>query len=331
MKRYLITAGVFACSAMLFADAADDFSQKAWTVWTGRGTAVKASINKAEGNAAKGALQLVLSKGSICGSLKNFPVEPNTFYTAEIMVKSADKDASFELAIHDFGSDDKYKKIMTRKSFISGAEWKKISISFLTGSKTKFIRFMPNVKTKPGIPAFFDDFKLIKTEGFEDRDSFDFKNEWSLLHSKIAKTKYSVDPTEGKAAASAAKVEILKDNPPKGSATLMRNISILPGKTYTLSIFVKAEGVSPKTKISLGFQSKDENLKYLGLPIPSTFTTAENCTEWKQLVLTRKITTTGKWAKVRNILVTLGVSGSTEPGSVWFDDFEIFTEEADEE
>ena len=98
-----------------------------------------------------------------------------------------------------------------------------------------------------------------------------------------------------------------------------------------MSVWVKAKGIAPQTKISLGFQSKDENLKYLGLRIPSTFITAENCTEWKQIVLTSKITPTGKWAKVRNILITLGVGGSTQPGVVLFDDFEIFTEETEEE
>ena len=47
-------------------------------------------------------------------------------------------------------------------------------------------------------------------------------------------------------------------------------------------------------------------------------------------MLTRKITTTGKWAQVRTILVTLGVGASEQPGSVFFDDFEIFEEETED-
>ena len=331
MKHSLLTAGLLACSSMLFADNSDDFSQKTWTTWNGKGTVVKTSINKEEGSAAKGSLQLVFPKGTTGGSLKNFPVEPNSFYTAEIMVKSADKDASFELAAHDFGADNKYRKIMTRKSFPASTEWKKITLNILTGSNTKFVRILPSVKTQPNIPAFFDDFKLTKVEGIDEKDAFDFTNEWSMWKPAVAKVKFSIDKNEGNSAAPAAKIEFLPGNPAKGSATLMRNISILPGKTYTMSVWVKAKGIAPKTKISLGFQSKDENLKYLGLQIPSTFITAENCTEWKQIVLTRKITPTGNWAKVRNILITLGVSGSTQPGTVLFDDFEIFTEETEEE
>ena len=329
MKNTIVFAAMFV-GAAVFADAVEDFSGAPWTTWTGKGTIAKATINKEEGVAAKGALQLVYPKGTNGGLLKNFPVEPNTFYSAEIMVKTADPDAVLELGVHDFGADEKYKKIMIRKLFPASTEWKKISINFLTGSNTKFVRILPNIMTKTGVPAFFDDFKLAKVEAFEDKDSFEFKNEWSLWKSSVAKMNFSIDKNEGKSAPAAAKLEILPGNPVKASGTLMRNISVLPGKTYTLSIFVKAKDVSPKTKISLGFQSKDENFKYLGLPIPSTFTIAENCTDWKQLVLTRKITTTGKWAKLRNILVTLGVGGSEQPGVVFFDDFEIFEEEAEE-
>ncbi len=330
MKYILSSVLVFSAACRLFADATDDFSKKVWTTWNGKGAVVKASINKEEGCTAKGALQIVYPKGTSGGLLKNFPVEPNTFYTAEIMVKSTDKDAVFELAFHDFGEDNKFRRIMTRKEFSGSAEWKKISMTFLTGSKTAFVRVLPSVRTKTGVPAFFDDFKLAKASILEEKDIFEFKNEWSLWKGKGAKVNLSIDKSEGKTAAPAAKIEFLAGNSGRASATLMRNISVLPGRTYTLSVFVKAKGVAPKTKISLGFQSKDENFKYLGLPIPSTYTTAENCSDWKQIVLTRKITTQGKWAKLRNILITLGVSGNTEQGAVYFDDFEIFEEEAEE-
>lgn len=329
MKKTVFFA-VMCIGTAVFAASADDFSKTPWTTWTGKGATAKATINKQEGCAAKGALQLVYTKGNRGGLLKNFPVEPNTFYKAEIMVKSSDPDAVFELAFHDFGEDNKYKSTMTRQSFSSSATWKKISYSFLTGSKTKFVRVMPNVRTKTNTPAFFDDFKLAKTELFEFKDSFEYLSEWGLWTGKNAKTKLSLENNDGKNSKTSAKLTFLKAKGPKNGGTITRNFSILPGRTYTFSVYVKAKGVEPKTRIALGFQSKDEKFKYIGLPIPSTFTTAENCSDWKQMVLTRKIPTEGKWGKVRNILVTLSASGANQQGEVLFDDFELFEEETEE-
>ena len=161
MKKTVILAAMF-ISGAVFADAADDFSKTPWSTWNSKDTVVKATINKTEGAAAKGALQLVYPKGTNGGMLKNFPVEPNTFYTAEIMIKTADADAITDLAVHDFGADNKYKKIILRKSFTPSTEWKKISVCFLTGSNTKFVRVLPGIMTKTAVPAFFDDFKLTK-------------------------------------------------------------------------------------------------------------------------------------------------------------------------
>lgn len=329
MKSIFFLAAMF-IGASLFADAADDFSKKPWSTWTGKNTAVKVTVNMQEGCAAKGALQFVFTKGRSGGLLKNFPVEPNTFYTAEIMVKTADPDAVFELAIHDFGENDKYKKIISRHSFSTSKEWKKLTYSFLTGSKTKFVRILPNVEAKTGIPVFFDDFKLVKAEVYEFKDGFEFLNEWSIWTGKKAKMKLSIDKTGGRNSSTAAKLQFLDAKNLQNGGTIMRNFSVLPGKTYTLSVWVKANGVDPKTRISLGFQSKDENLRYIGLPIPYTFITAENCTDWKQIVLTRKIPTTGNWGKLRNMLVTLAASGNNSKGEVLFDDFELFEEETEE-
>lgn len=329
MKPYLFIAGIFACASTLMADAADDFSQKVWTSWDTKGTVVKSTLNKNEGCKAKGAMQIMFPKGTRGGNLKNFPVEPDSFYVAEIMTKSADKNAVFSLSVHDFGETNKFKDTMVSRSFNAASEWQKISIPFRTSGKTKFVRILTGVKSQPNTPAFFDDFKLTKTDSLEIKDSFNFKESWSIWSGKNAKMKFSIDNSVGKQSAPAAKVEVLAGNAEKSSSVLMNNISVLPGKTYTLSIFVKTKGISPKAKISLGFQCKDENFKYLNVTYPSTFTTAENCSDWKQLVITRKIPTTGNWGKVRNILVTLGISGTAAPGTVWFDDFEIFTEETE--
>lgn len=72
----------------------------------------------------------------------------------------------------------------------------------------------------------------------------------------------------------------------------------------------------------MAFQGRDANSLFLGLP-PQSANLAKPCNEkWEELNLCFKIPEQGKWAEMRNLLVTLTVQ-KVKGGKVWFDDFEL--------
>ena len=173
---------------------------------------------------------------------------------------------------------------------------------------------------------------MTKVEGLNEfYDSF-AANTWGSWKTDKSKIKFSYDPEVGKTVPGSCRIDVLPGNTlAKFSGCATKTLPVVPGKTYTLTVFVKAQNLDPQTKLSLSFQAQDEKCKFLGLPIPSRSFTAAECADWKQIIITRKITPTGKWEKCRNVLVTLGVGYSSKPGTAWFDDFEFFVDETEEE
>lgn len=339
MKKTLFLSAVFAAASMFAADTAktstdvkEDFSSSIWSHWNTSKVKVKYSLNKEEGASAKGAAQIsVLNSGSAC-FLKRFPVEPSSLYQADVMVKSAGKNIKANLAIQDFGMQKKFVKVVGKSVVAVSPEWQKISYFFRTSDKTETVQVLLDCNSPEAANILFDDFKMTKVEGLDEfYDSF-AANVWGSWKSTKAKMKFGHDPVVGKKAPGSLKIDVLPGNETKkysGCATF--HLPVVPGKTYTVVVNVKTKDLDPDAKVSLSYQAQDEKQRFLGLPIPSRAYTAAECTDWKQIVITRKITNTGKWAKCRNFLVTLGASGSIKPGTVWFDDFEFFVEETDEE
>ena len=336
MKKTLFMTTLFAAAAMFAADAApskteikDDFTAKVWSHWNTSKVKAKYSHNKTEGVTAKGAAQInTTTPGSAC-FLKRYEVEPSSLYQVEVMVKSTTPGVKASLGLQDFGLNQKFVKVIGSQTASPSAEWQKIVYYFKTGAKTKWVQVLLDQYCATPATTLFDDFKMTKVDYISEfYDSF-AANNWGNWKAAGAKIKFGHDATVGKKAPGAAKIEILPGNIKSGCAT--KHIYVTPGKTYTLVVWVKAKGLSPNAKLSLSFQAQDENYKFLGLAIPSRTITAADCADWKQIVITRKIVPTGKWAKCRTILVTLGAGSSSTPGTAYFDDFEFFEEEDEEE
>ena len=340
MKKTLLLSAVFAAASMFGAETAsatdvnEGFSKSVWSHWHGDKVKAKYTLNKEEGSAEKGAAQVAVSTpGSAC-FLKRFPVEPSSLYQVEVMTKSASPNVVSSISVQDFGSAARYVKVIGGHSVIASPEWKKITYFFRTEPKTKTVQMLLDARSKnaDGAVVLFDDFKMTKVENISEfLDSF-ASNSWGSWKTDKSKIKFSHDPEVGKAAPGSCRIDILPENTlPKFSGCATKTLPIVPGKTYTLTVFVKAQNLDPQTRLSLSFQAQDEKCKFLGLPIPSRSFTAAECADWKQIIITRKITPTGKWEKCRNVLVTLGVGYSSNPGTAWFDDFEFFVDEAEEE
>lgn len=337
MKRTIFLATILTAASMFGVDPnqksttniQDDFTAKIWSYWNTSKVKAKYSHNKTDGAAAKGAAQITITgKGSAC-FLKRYSVEPSTLYQAEVMVKSAAKNSTASLSAQNFGMNKKFVNVIGGQTAGVSDKWQKIIYFFRTSAKTQTVQMLLTFNTPDGGICLFDDFKMTKVDGIDEFfDSF-AANSWGHWKSNKAKMTFTHDAAVGKAAPGSLKIAHLANSVGSGCAT--KHIPVMPGKTYTLTVFTKAENLSPNTKLSLSFQAQDQNLKFLGLTIPSRSFTAAECADWKQIVLTYKVPNTGKWAKCRTLLVTLGVGSSQTPGAAWFDDFEFFVDEAEEE
>lgn len=334
LSALLSTAAIFAADPSLSTtNISDDFSTKIWSHWSSPKVKARYSHNKTDGAAAKGAAQLVITgKGSAC-FLKRFNVEPDSLYTVEVMVKADSNKHTSAIALQDFGMKQKFVKTIGRNITKTDTKWQKLTYFYRTGAKTKTVQVLLDCGTENGGTFLFDDFKMTKVDYLpEFYDSFTVNN-WGSWHTHKSKLRFSIDPEVGKKAPGSYKIEVLPENTLKrysGSAT--RHIPVIPGKTYTLSVFAKAKGLDPDALISLSMQALNIEHQFISnLAIPRRSYKVEECRDWRHIIVTYRIPTTGRWANCRNILVTLSTSRSTTPGTVWFDDFEFFIDEVEEE
>ncbi len=337
MKKSIFMSVLLAASSMFAAENAatvntnvsEDFTKGVWSYWNSPKVKVKYSHNKTEGSAAPGAAQITTSTPGSAMFLKRFTVQPSSLYQIEVMVKSATPDVTASIGLQDFGMAKKFVKVIGSHGTKATPEWQKLVYFFRTGSKTETVQVLLGSDCPTPATLLFDDFKMTKVDGIEEfLDSF-AANTWGNWKGAKAKMKFSHDAAVGKKAPGSLKIEQLANSASSGCAT--KHIPVVPGKTYTLTVFAKTKGLDPKTKISLSFQAQTKDFKFLGLAIPSRSYNAEECSDWKQIVLTYKVPNTGRWANCRTLLVTLGLGTSKVPGTVWFDDFEFFVDETDEE
>lgn len=341
MKNTLFFAALMGAASMFAAEAAktpaefkEDFSAKLWSHWNSPKVRAKYTLNKNEGAAAKGAAQITTTTAGSASYLRRFTVEPSAIYQIEVMVKSPAKDVESSLSVQDFGTAQKFVKTIGSNSAFVTAEWQKMSYFFKTGAKTETVQILFDISSKnpEGATILFDDFKMTKVDGINEYfDSFN-GNSWGFWKTAKSKMKSSLDMKVGKKAPGSYRIDVLPGNTTnKFSGCSTKQVPVIPGKTYTLTVFAKTQGLDPNARISLSFQALDEKGKFLGLAIPSRSFKASECTDWKHIVVTRKILNTGRWAQCKNILVSFGVSRSQTPGTAWFDDFEFFVDEVDEE
>ena len=337
MKKTIFFAAMLTAASMFGVDPnqksttniQDDFTAKIWSNWHGSKVKAKYSHNKTDGSAAKGAAQItVTGKGSAL-FLKRYSVEPSSLYQAEVMVKSAAKNSTASLSAQNFGMNKKFVNVIGGQTAGISDNWQKINYFFRTSAQTQTVQMLLTFNTPEGGICLFDDFKMTKVDGIDEFFDTFAANSWGNWKSSKAKMTFTHDPAVGKKAPGSLKIAQLANSAGSGVAT--KHIPVMPGKTYTLTVFVKAKDLDPNTKLSLSFQAQDQNLKFLGLTIPSRAFLAAECADWKQIILTYKVPNTGRWEKCRTLLVTLGVGTSKTPGAAWFDDFEFFVEETEEE
>ena len=211
-------------------------------------------------------------------------------------------------------------KLCENKRNLKGEEWQTLSVTFNVAEGI-VPQLLPGACGEAGNGCLFDDITLEKidfTQGY--KDSFE-SNIWSIWKANPKdKIRMIHSETEGHDGPGAIGIEYQESNPDHKSVSLLRRFPVEPGKEYTFLVFVKAVDVPDDMGISLGIQGLDSQNKFLGLPLRSSKTTADQCREWKRLVITFKIPTTGKWAQCAKMLVTMG-GRTPEKGFLYFDDF----------
>lgn len=159
--------------------------------------------------------------------------------------------------------------------------------------------------------------------------SDDFSTEkWSDWKAEKTILEFRHNPELGHKAPGALEIIVGPDNPPTAGGCFLRHFAIKPGQSYTALVYVRAKEMEPGSRVSLGFQGMDENKKFLGVDVKSTFLKAEDVPSdgWRRMVLSFIVPETGKWERAAILLCTLGIADATT-GHVYFDDFEFFQTE----
>ena len=160
----------------------------------------------------------------------------------------------------------------------------------------------------------------------EYKDDFSAKS-WDNWKRQTAKGKFLHNKTDGHNAKGCMEIIAKKTNPKKSSFCFLKRFPVEPGKAYNAIVWLKVIKTTPDANFSLSFQGQDEKKHFLGLPPKSIKLKGKDAPEdWKRLVLTFTVPTTGKWAKAVYLLCTIGMSNTGE-GRVLFDDFCFFESE----
>jgi|GEM_PF-3503209 len=165
-----------------------------------------------------------------------------------------------------------------------------------------------------------------KNESSGDGYKSDFSKEekWPDWKSPTAVGQFLWNKNQGHAGNGALEIAIGSNCPDDAVFCFSKYFPATPGKTYNAVVWVKAEGLTADAKISLAFQGKDAEKKFLGTPVMETVLLDADIVEgWQRRVLTFTVPNEGLWAKTAFLLCTIGVQKSPQ-GRVLFDDFEFF-------
>lgn len=337
MKRH---QSIFALAAFAFLTAGtilnaqntDGFEKLTWGRWVNKNGKVDFKHNPTEGNAAPGAAELQFkadhTSGVSASLLKKLPVEEGKTYRVKISARSLtpDIEAMGSIGVQAF-KDEKYLHVITSGTKVTiNGEWTEIETDFTAPNNSNKIQILASASGAPNAKVLFDDFSMVEIDlSKEFKDNFTQFN-WSHWKTPGSKVKVGHTKEDGHTAKGAAYLEIPEDTDGK-SACLLRSFPVQSGKEYTLLVYAKAIGLPPNTDISLSIQGRNSKpMRFLGTGVQGGKVKAADCAEWKRIVFTYKIPTTGKWKDCDNLLVTLG-AGCKAPGKVLFDDFEFFLNE----
>jgi len=129
---------------------------------------------------------------------------------------------------------------------------------------------------------------------------------------------------EGHSGQGALEITIGDNCPDNAEFCFTKHFTVVPGKTYNAVVWVRAENLTADANVSLSFQGKDAEMKFLGTAVMETVLPERDIVEgWQRRVLTFTVPHEGSWAKARFLLCTFGVRKSSQ-GRVLFDDLEFF-------
>ncbi len=330
----LASLALLFAATILNAQTTDTFEKLTWGRWANKGSSIDFKHNPAEGKGAPGAAEMQFKaqhKAGVSGSfLKKLPVEEGKTYRIKISARNLtpDLEAQASIGVQAF-KDDKHLHVITNGTRIAlNNEWIELSTDFTASNNSNKIQILVSASSAPNAKVIFDDFSMEEIDiSKEFKDDFSQLN-WSNWKATGSKVKLGHTREDGHTAKGAAYLEIPADNPEGKSGCLLRSFPVESGKEYTLLVYAKAIGLPPNTDISLSIQGRQSKptMRFLGTGVQGGKLKAGDCTEWKRIVFTYKIPTTGKWKDCDNILVTLG-AGCNAPGKVLFDDFEFFLNE----
>jgi len=318
------------------ADFTDDFGSLAWSHWTGKGGKVIYRKNGTVGCAAPGSAEMVFQEGhasEVAGSfLRRLPVEAGKSYRVTVKVRSAEDAGKCEasLGVQAYIGDKTFHSTLNKgvKREVDG-NWRTLTADFTVPEGTDKVQILFSGYGMANAKILFDDFRMEEISLADNfKDSFDSLS-WGSWKSDGALMEFQHDVKGGREGDGAVLVQVLEGNPKGKSGCFTRHFPVEKGKEYTLVVFVRSEGFAPDAKISMSIQGQSvKPTKFLGTGVQGTRVKAEDCREWRRMVFTYTIPTTGKWQDCGQILVTLG-AGGTVPGKAWFDDFEFFRSDED--
>ncbi len=324
----------------------DDFSQSpSWSSWKSANASGTFSWNRNEGHNGKGALEISLTKGSGGGGslcyLKHFPAAPGKKYSAVVWIKAKDVSSATEITIafQGQGADKKFlgtpvisKRVLDLKT---GNGWQQIILTFVVPEKgkwsqTAFLLCTIGVNKATQGKIFFDDFYWVESRPADNNRSGEYVNDfsypdiWSAWKSPMAEGAFSWSKNDGHGGKGAMEISIAGHTPLDSTFCYFKRFPVSVGKTYTVSVWVKAQNLAPLSELIITFQGQGTDKKFLGTPlISNTISSSEIGGGWNERILTFIIPKDGIWGKAVFILCSIGIKKASR-GRIFFDDINFF-------
>jgi hypothetical protein len=172
--------------------------------------------------------------------------------------------------------------------------------------------------------VFSQDAKTGETGKRVYKYAFSQPSGWSSWKSAAASVTFSWNQNEGHKDKGAMEISIARRSAADAVFCYFKHFPATPGKTYTVSVWVKAEDITPSSEITLAFQGQDSDKKFLGTPLVSNVISGSKIGDgWKELILTFIVPQDGAWSKTAFILCTIGGKKSLK-GKIFFDDLDFY-------
>ncbi len=324
----------------------DDFSQPpVWANWKSANTSGEFRWAANEGYGKKGAMEIAVNNAPEAGGhfcyLKHFPAVAGKKYVASVWVRAENITQSSEIILA-FQAQDSAKKFLGTPVASTvvpaskiGDGWKQIILTFVVPTEgkwneTAFLLCTIGIDKAVKGNIFIDDFYF--TEEFsvdnaatgEYQGDFSSPNVFSSWKSSSAVGTFSWTQTQGHNSKGAMEITVGKDSGPDAVFCFLKPFPVIPGKTYTVTVWAKAEDISPSSEVIIAFQGQDSAKKFLGTPVISNVIRGDEMgNDWKCRILTFMIPEKEAWSQTAYLLCTIGIKNSNK-GKIFFDDINFY-------